>query len=138
MCIRDRIKEQEDQFSGQFEVFSFNVDELPDAGESTLKSLGLTWTVMRLPEGKKSQTYRAYVVNDPVGVFVNAYGYALLAPNLLNAAEQAKLGVRGAPLVMSTLNRRLDNARFLSQLQSLLIGDVLVTCLLYTSPSPRD
>ncbi len=120
------IKEQEDQFPGQFEVFSFNVDELPEAGESTLKSLGLTWTVMRLPGGKKSQTYRAYVVNDPVGVFVNAYGYALLAPNLLNAAEQAKLGVRGAPLVMSTLNRRLDNARFLSQLQSLLIGDVLV------------
>ncbi|MDC0296759.1 hypothetical protein OAK95_03835, partial [Akkermansiaceae bacterium] len=105
---------------------SFNVDELSDAGESTLKSLGLTWTVMRLPEGKKSQTYRAYAVSDPVGVFVNAYGYALLAPNLLNAAEQAKLGVRGAPLVMSTLNRRLDNARFLSQLQSLLIGDVLV------------
>jgi len=120
------IQEQENQFPGQFEVFSFNVDELPDAGESTLKSMGLTWTVMRLPGGKKSQTYRAYVVNDPVGVFVNAYGYALLAPNLLNAAEQAKLGVRGAPLVMSTLNRRLDNARFLSQLQALLIGDVLV------------
>lgn len=121
------IKQQEDQFPGQFEVFSFNVDELPDAGESTLKSMGLTWTVMRLPEGKKSQTYRAYVVRDPVGVFVNAYGHALLAPNLLNAAEQAKLGVRGAPLVMSTLNRRLDNTRFLSQLQSLLIGDVFVT-----------
>lgn len=121
------IKEQEDRFQGQFEIFSFNVDELPDAGDSTLKSMGLTWTVMRLPGGKKSQTYRAYVVSDPVGVFVNAYGYALLAPNLLNAAEQAKLGVRGAPLVMSTLNRRLDNTRFLSQLQSLLIGDVLVT-----------
>lgn len=121
------IKEQEDRFQGQFEVFSFNVDELPDAGDSTLKSMGLTWTVMRLPGGKESQTYRAYVVSDPVGVFVNAYGYALLAPNLLNAAEQAKLGVRGAPLVMSTLNRRLDNTRFLSQLQSLLIGDVLVT-----------
>ncbi|MBT4796915.1 MAG: hypothetical protein HON81_01215 [Verrucomicrobia bacterium] len=121
------IKEQESQFPGQFEVFSFNVDELPDAGESTLKSMGFTWTVMRLPGGKKSQTYRSYVVSDPVGVFVNAYGYALLVPNLLNAAEQAKLGVRGAPLVMSTLNRRLDNARFLSQLQALLIGDVLVT-----------
>ena len=120
------IKEQEGQFPGQFEVFSFNVDELPDAGESTLKSMGFTWTVMRLLGGKKSQTYRSYVVSDPVGVFVNAYGYALLAPNMLNAAEQAKLGVRGAPFVMSTLSRRLDNTRFLSQLQSLLIGDVLV------------
>lgn len=120
------LKEKEDQLPGQFEVFSFNVDELPDAGESIVKSMGLNWTVMRLPGGKKSQTYRAYVVSDPVGVFVNAYGHALLAPNLLNAAEQEKLGVRGVPPVISTINRRLDNARFLSQLQSFLVGDVLV------------
>ena len=50
----------------------------------------LDWTVMRLPGGKKSQAFRTYVRNDPVGVLVNAYGHALLAPNLLNAAEQAK------------------------------------------------
>ena len=76
------IKEQEDQFPGQFEVFSFNVDELPDAGASTLKALGLNWTVMRLPGGKKSQAYRTYAVSDPVGVLVNAYGHALLAADL--------------------------------------------------------
>jgi len=121
------IKEQEDQFPDRFEVFSFNVDELPDAGASTLEDLDLNWMVMRLPGGKKSQAYQTYAVKDPVGVLVNAYGHALLEPTLLKAAEEAKLGVRGLLSAMSTLNRRLDDARYLSQLQSLLVGDVLVT-----------
>ena len=121
------IKELQDERLGQFEVFSFNLDELPDAGASTLKAMGLNWTAMRLPRGKMSQAFRTYGINDPVGFLVNAYGHALLAPPLLNAAEQIKLGVRGVQSPMLTLNRRLDDARFLSQLQSLLIGDVLVT-----------
>jgi hypothetical protein len=78
------IKEQEDKLPGRFEVLSFNVDELPDAGASTLKALGLNWTVMRLPGGKKNQAYQTYAVKDPVGIFVNAYGHALLAPTMLN------------------------------------------------------
>jgi tetratricopeptide (TPR) repeat protein len=118
------VKEQEDKLPGRFEVLSFNVDELPDAGASTLKALGLNWTVMRLPGGRKNQAYRTYAGRDPVGVFVNAYGHALLAPTMLNTAEQAKLGVSFG---ISTLNRRIDDARYLSQLQSLLVGDVLVT-----------
>ncbi len=121
------IKEQQRLYPGRFEVFSFNLDELPDAGAGTLRALQLDWTVMRLPGGKKSQAFRTYARKDPVGVLVNAYGHALLAPTSLNAAEQAKLGVRGVPLQMPTLNRRLDDARYLSQLQSLLVGDVLVT-----------
>jgi tetratricopeptide (TPR) repeat protein len=121
------IKELQDERLGQFEVFSFNLDELPDAGASTLKAMGLNWTAMRLPRGKMSQAFRTYGINDPVGFLVNAYGHALLAPPSLNAAEQIKLGVRGVQSPMLTLNRRLDDARFLSQLQSLLIGDALVT-----------
>ena len=121
------IKELQDKLPGQFEVFSFNLDELPDAGASTLKALGLNWTVMRLPGGKKSQAFRTYGINDPVGFLVNAYGHALLAPTSLNVAEQVKLGVRGIQMGMATLERRLDDPRFLSQLQSLFVGDVLVT-----------
>jgi tetratricopeptide (TPR) repeat protein len=121
------IKELQDEQPGQFEVFSFNLDELPDAGASTLKAMGLNWTAMRLPGGKMSQVFRTYGINDPVGFLVNAYGHALLAPPSLNVAEQVKLGVRGVQSPIHTLNRRLDDARFLSQLQSLLIGDVLVT-----------
>ena len=121
------IKKVQDELPGQFEVFSFNLDELPDAGASALKALGLNWTVMRLPGGKKSQAFRTYGINDPVGFLVNAYGHALLAPASLNAAEQVKLGVRGIQMGMATLERRLDDPRFLSQLQSLFVGDVLVT-----------
>ena len=121
------IKKVQDELPGQFEVFSFNLDELPDAGASALKALGFNWTVMRLPGGKKSQAFRTYGINDPVGFLVNAYGHALLAPASLNAAEQVKLGVRGIQMGMATLERRLDDPRFLSQVQSLLIGDVLVT-----------
>ncbi|MDG2122055.1 MAG: hypothetical protein P8J87_00065, partial [Verrucomicrobiales bacterium] len=43
------IKEQQRLYPGQFEVFSFNLDELPDAGASTLLAMQLDWTVMRLP-----------------------------------------------------------------------------------------
>ncbi|NNM30207.1 MAG: hypothetical protein HKO57_11860, partial [Akkermansiaceae bacterium] len=121
------IKELQDQLPGQFEVFSFNLDELPDAGAGTLRALQLDWTAMRLPGGKKSQAFRTYGRNDPVGFLVNAYGHALLEPTSLNAAEQAKLGVRGLTMGISTLNRRLDDARYLSQVQSLLVGDFLVT-----------
>jgi tetratricopeptide (TPR) repeat protein len=120
------IKEQEGKLPGRLEVFSFNVDELPDAGASTLKALGLNWTVMRLPGGKKSQAYRTYAGKDPVGVFVNAYGRAMLTPTMLDPATQARLGVRGASLPLLTLSRRLNDARYLSQLQSLLVGDFLV------------
>ncbi|MDP6546073.1 MAG: hypothetical protein QGH60_18995 [Phycisphaerae bacterium] len=121
------INEQQRLYPGRFEVFSFNLDELPDAGAGTLRALQLDWTVMRLPGGKKSQAFRTYARQDPISVLVNAYGHALLAPTLLKATGQVKLGVRGVPSSMLTLNRRLDDARYLSQLQSLLVGDVLVT-----------
>ena len=121
------IKEQQRLYPGRFEVFSFNLDELPDAGAGKLRSMQLDWTVMRLPGGKKSQAFRTYARMDPIGVLLNAFGHALLTPASLNAAEQIKLGVRGVLPPMQTLNRRLDDARYLSQLQSLLIGDVLIT-----------
>jgi len=121
------IKQQQTLYPGRFEVFSFNLDELPDAGAGTLRDLQLDWTVMRLPGGKTSQAFRTYARRDPVGVLVNAYGHALLTPTLQNAAAQANPGVRGVLLQMQTLNRRLGDVRYLSQFQSLLIGDVLVT-----------
>jgi len=121
------IKEQQRLHPGRFGVFSFNLDELPDAGAGTLRALKLDWTVMRLPGGKKSQAFRTYARQDPVGVLVNAYGHTLLTSNLQNAAKQVKIGKGGVPLSMPMLYRRLDDPRYLSQLQSLLIGDVLVT-----------
>ena len=121
------IKGFQDEKPDQFEIFSFNLDELPDSGEETLRTLDLDATIMQLPGGKRSQAFRTYGKKEPVGFLVNAYGHALLEPTMLNAVEQVNLGVRGVQSPIFTLNRRLDDERFLSQLQSLLIGDILVT-----------
>jgi len=105
------VKELQARFPGQLDVFSFNLDELPDAGEKTLRTLGLDWTAMRLPEGRESQTYRVIATRDPIGVRVNAHGHAFLR----------------SPLTETTpMEQNLDDVRYLSQLQSLLVGDFLV------------
>ena len=110
-----QIKDQQALYAGRFEVFSFNVDELPDGGKAILSQWGLDWTVMRLPGGRKSQTYQTYVQKDPLGILVNAYGRAVLAPTV----------VRKTAITIE--EARVSDERYLAQLQSLFIGDFLVT-----------
>jgi hypothetical protein len=105
------VKELQSRFPGQLDVFSFNLDELPDAGEKILRTLGLDWAAMRLPGGRKSQTYRVFATRDPIGVRINAHGHAFLR----------------SPLTETTpMEQNFDDVRYLSQLQSLLVGDFLV------------
>ena len=105
------VKELQSRFPGQLDVFSFNLDELPDAGEKILRTLGLDWTAMRLPGGRKSQTYRVFATRDPIGVRVNAHGHAfLLSPHTET----------------TPMEQNFDDVRYLSQLQSILVGDFLV------------
>jgi hypothetical protein len=106
------VKELRSRFPGQLEVFSFNLDELPDAGEKILRTMGLDWTAMRLPAGVKSQAYRVFATRDPIGVRVNAHGHAfLLSPHTET----------------TPMEQNFDEVRYLSQLQSLLVGDFLVS-----------
>lgn len=116
------IKELQSNFPGQMDVFSFNLDELPDAGEETLRSLGLDWTAMRLPGGRNSQTYRVFATRDPLAVRANAHGHTIL-----RSLVQAH-GREGVQTVEQTpIEKSFDDLRYLSQLQSLLVGDFLVT-----------
>jgi len=110
-----QVQEQQALYPNIFDVFSFNLDELPDAGAATLRSLGLEWTVMRLPGGRQSQTYRTYAQKDPLGILVNAFGHAVLAPAVV---RQDAFKIDDA---------RVSHDRYLAQLQSLFIGDFLVT-----------
>jgi hypothetical protein len=116
------IKEQASQHSGLLKIFSFNVDELPDAGEKILRGLELNWTAMRLPSGKKSQTFRTYGQGASSALLVNAYGHTVLASELAKYGhgQTAKIGH-----VIS--DKVIAHERFLAQLQSLFIGDFLVT-----------
>lgn len=120
-----QVRELEAQHPGRIKVFSFNLDELPDGGMATLRKLGLNWTVMRMPGGRKHPAFRAYAQNDPDGILVNAYGRAALSP------REAKEGTFALDA------RRLSGERYLAQMQSLFIGDFLVTADLEEHPTPQ-
>lgn len=110
------IKDLQSRFPGQFEVFSFNLDELADGGEKTLRALGLDWTAMLLPGGRTSQICRVVARQDPIGVRVNAHGHAFLPSPLIDTLIEEM-----------PIEQNLDDLRYLAQLQSLLVGDFLVT-----------
>ncbi len=118
-----QFKKLQDNYPDLFRVYSFNLDELPDAGQSILRRLKLDWTAMRLPGGKKSQAYRTYARTYPTCILINGYGRAMLMPT--NLAYGA--GVRSGQPAIS--DARLSEGRHLVQLQSLFIGDFLVTGL---------
>ena len=109
------MKDLQVRFANQFKVFSFNVDELADGGGKTLKRLGLDWTAMLLVGGRKSQIYRVYAGQDLIALRVNAHGHALLPSNLVRTIVEEM-----------PMEQDLDELRYLSQLQSLLIGDFLI------------
>jgi hypothetical protein len=82
-----KVKEMDEKYPDQFEVYSFNVDQLPDYGESILKELGCYFNAMRLPGGRKSQIYRSYARMDPLVLLFNGYGRTVLRPIFTNGLD---------------------------------------------------
>ena len=109
-----QVKKELTLYPNKFEIFSFNVDELPDGGEAFLREKGLAWTVLKLPGGKESSAYKTYAQGDPVAVLVNEYGYSVLRPDIDSA--HAKI----------LDPARISDERYTAQVQSLFIGDFLV------------
>jgi len=116
-----QINEHRKRHPERFDFYSFNLDGLPDSGESIVRGLGLDWTMMRLPGGRESQTFRTYARREPVGILVNAYGYTLLTPN-----NNYGRGHGGAADPYKIEDTRITDPRYLAQLQSLFVGDFLV------------
>ncbi len=109
------VKAMQLRCPGQVDFYSFNVDQLPDAGEKILRAQGLDWTPMHLPGGRRSSAYRAYATQDPLGVRVNAHGHAYVHPSFIKAFVEEM-----------PMEQDLDDVRYLAQMQSLFIGDFLV------------
>jgi len=137
-----QVKEQQELFPGAFEVYSFNLDELPDAGEKVLRDMGLDWHAMHLPDGERNVAYQAYGASHPVALFVNAFGYTVLNPFGVNPdAHVGVMRIDGGFFKIS--GSRLSHDRYLAQLQSFFIGDFLITDTEGTStpslpPEPLD
>ncbi len=76
--ISEVLGKQEPNSQRRLEIFSVNLDELPDAGESILREHGLNLTALHLPGGRSSLIYKAYSRVDPKLVTVSPTGIASL------------------------------------------------------------
>lgn len=117
------VKDLQRHYPGRFEVFSFNLDELPDAGKSTLNALGLDWTPMRLPGGSNHALFRACGADPQFLIrIINANGYIILTP--IGSTYRTYGRVTDLP---EYLRITLDEAPFLSMMQTLRIGEFLLS-----------
>jgi tetratricopeptide (TPR) repeat protein len=131
------------KFPGRFRVFSFNLDELPDAGEKSLRENGLDWTAMHFPGGKNNPAYGVYINTDPGAVVINAQGHSQLVTALMldgimpliPQTDGKKVKGHMGAATPPTLELCLDSFRYLSQLQALFIGDFLVAEKPKSAPS---
>ena len=120
-----QVEDQRKEFPGQFEIYSFNLDELPDAGESVLQNLGMDWHSMYLPDGKENVYFQAYGGGYPMAFFVSPFGYTVLNPFGQNVDGRVGVhGIHGGVYKIS--ETRLSHERYLAQLQSIMIGEFLI------------
>ncbi len=123
-----RVRAQQERFPDSFEVYSFNLDNLPDSGRSILDKAGVKCEAMRLPEGRSSSAYNAYALTDPVAIFVNAQGHVTLRTGQVVPWPRPNPARGNIPANPGPgLGKWLDDERYLAQLRSLFIGDFLVT-----------
>lgn len=119
--------EIKEDLAGRLEIISVNLDQLPDAGELFVRGLGLDWQVLRLPEGKDSDIFKAYVRSDPKILTVSPTGYAAM---IMSGSTRQKANSDGEPdyarMFQSTLARNWTNPRYVQQLSALMAGDFLV------------
>lgn len=119
--------ESKEQLNGRLEIISFNLDELPDAGEAIVRGHGVDWQVLRLPGGREHPVYNAYVRQDPRYVTISPSGYAAL---IMAGTTRPKEHTGGEPdygrMLGSSLSRNWNDPRYIAQLSSLMAGDFLV------------
>ncbi len=119
--------EKKEKMEGRLEIVSFNLDELPDAGEAFVRGLGVDWQVLRLPGGRKNPIYDPYVRSDPRSLTLSPTGYTAL---IMSGTTRQKEETDGEPdygrMFDSNLAKPWTEPRYVEQLSSLLAGDFLV------------
>jgi len=108
-------------------IASFNLDDLPDAGESVVRSLGVDWHVLRLPGGRENPVYKAYARKDPHMLLASPSGCAAMIMTGTGRERVTSTGdVDFSRILGSSLTNEWGNARYIAQLSSLTTGDFLV------------
>lgn len=116
-----------DLVAGRMEIISFNLDNLPDAGESIIRGLGVDWQVLQLPGGRENPVFKAYVRSSPLNLRVSPSGQAAL---VMAGTDRVKVIENGTPdyqrTLESTLSRSWSGERYTMHLSALMAGDFLV------------
>ncbi len=119
---------KKDDLNGRLELISINLDDLPDAGESFIRGLGVNWQVLHLPGGKKNPIYNAFVREDPRILTMSPTGYTALI--MAGSGRATKAQPDGTPdygqMLGSSLARSWTQPNYVMQLSSLFAGDFLV------------
>ncbi|MEO0476673.1 MAG: hypothetical protein AAF085_12000 [Planctomycetota bacterium] len=108
---------------GRYQFISFNLDDLPDAGESLLRDAGIDWPAMHLPGGKDNPIFKTYARTEPKLLTMTPTGYTAM---VMSGSTRKRPDRTWEQVFGSSLARSWTNARFASQVQSLLVGDFLV------------
>lgn len=119
--------EQKEELAGRLEFISVNLDELPDAGESFLRELGVDWQALRFPGGKENPVYDAYVRVDPRILTMNPTGNTAI---IMSGSTRKRVDSDGEPdyarMFGSALARSWTQPRYIAHLSSLMSGEFLV------------
>ncbi|MFK7788183.1 MAG: hypothetical protein AB8C95_01650 [Phycisphaeraceae bacterium] len=107
----------------RYQFVSFNLDGLPDAGESILREAGLDWPAMHLPDGRESQVYKTYVRADPKLLTLTPTGYAAM---VMSGATRVRPDRGWDRNFQSGLARSWAKPSYTSQVQSILAGEFLI------------
>jgi hypothetical protein len=116
------IKALQTQYPGRFEVYSFNLDDLADAGQSILTRAGLDWTAMRFPGGTSNTRFGAFGgTGDFHTRIINLNGYMTL--RRINPAERGGGRLKNLP---DYLQINIELPQYLAMFQSLRTGEFLI------------
>ena len=64
--------------AGRLQIFSCNIDNLPDAGQSILKEMGIDWPALKIPGGKENPYYKTFTQSSSAVVTLSPTGIAAL------------------------------------------------------------
>jgi tetratricopeptide (TPR) repeat protein len=114
-------------YTGRLGIISINLDELPDAGESILRDLGVDWPCLHLPGGRENSVFKAYAGRDPLFLRVSSTGQtALIMEGLQRPHVKADGSIDYEQILAATLEYPWACADYCAQLISLSAGDFLV------------
>lgn len=125
--IAAATREIKSEMAGRLHAISFNLDDLPDAGESIVRGHGVDWPVLRLPGGRENPIFKAYVRREPHILTMTPTGYTAM---IMDGSTRRRVDADGEPdytrSLRSSLSRGWTNARYTAQIASLMAGDFLV------------